>query len=257
MSIKELVQDKLKMLKLYGALETLNKQLEEPESEEQSYLTRLNAFLDNQILFVDNKRRARLHKAANLRWEHANISDIDYSIQTSLKKPVMLNLIELEWIANSRHLIFTGKTGAGKTHLACAFANEAIKQQISVGFYRFNNLILLLAAAQKDDALEGVRKKLNRIQLLVIDDWGVSPLNPVERHLLFDLIEARDKKSSLIITSQYSIEEWYDAFGDAVIADSVLDRIVHSGHHIHLDDKCGSMREILGINGSGESHVKS
>lgn len=247
MSSKDIIIDKLVTLKLKGIQAALLKQFDLPDSDELGFLERLNDLLDGELIAVGNKRRLRLQRQANLRWPQANISDVDYKLQPSLKKSVIANLVELEWIRNDRHCILTGATGTGKTHLACAIGNCAIMQQIPVGFYRFNHLLLQLLAAHKEGELDKFRKKLNRIKLLIIDDWGISSLTATDRELLYDLVESRDKSSSLLITSQYPTEEWYSGFQEPTIAESVLDRIIHSAHQIHM--KGPSMREAFGLQG--------
>jgi DNA replication protein DnaC len=247
MNIRQRVESQSNQLKLSALWLALSQQLDSPKFDEMEFLERLEGLLDCQIIEMNNKRIAILQKQAHLRWPAAMLSDVDYSLQKSLKKPVINRLAELGWITSKRHLIITGPTGTGKTHLACAFANKAILTKIPVGFYRYNELMLQLLAASKAGELPQLRRKLNRLQLLVIDDWGVSPLSTEQRHLLFELIESRDRASSLIITSQYAIEDWYDAFQDPTIADSVLDRIVHSAHQIEIKGK--SIREIYGVKG--------
>jgi DNA replication protein DnaC len=247
MIIRKEIESKLIALKLTGISAALHNQSESTEYESMGFLERLDDLLDNQLIDVANKRIATLKRQANLRWPGALVSDVNYVRQRSLKKAVITNLAELKWIESHQHLIITGPTGTGKTHLACAFANEAILNKISVGFYRYNELMLQLMAADKNGEIHKFHKKLNRIQLLVIDDWGISPLSAAQRHLIFELVESRDKASSMIITSQYPITAWYDAFQDPTIADSVLDRIVHSAHAIEMKGK--SIREALGIKG--------
>jgi len=247
MKIRESVEHKLKELKLNGALTQLIKQESDIACSEWPFLERLEHILDNQVIENDNKRISLLRRQAKLRWPGARVSDTRYDIQTGLKESVTQQLIQFNWVKDCRHLIITGKTGCGKTRYGCAIANEAINQKVSVGFYRFSELIALLVMADDAGELVKVRNKLKRFKLLFIDDWGVSPLNVEQRHLLFELIEFRDQKGSLIITSQYPVGGWYDAFGDETIADSTLDRIVHSAHKINM--KGESFRKLMGIQG--------
>ena len=135
----------------------------------------------------------------------------------------------------------------GKTHLGCAFANEAILRGIPVKFYKFQNLLTELIAADQENQLAKFRKRLSRFKLLIIDDWGISMLSSAQRHMLYDLVESRDKQCSMLITSQYPVSDWYDAFGDETIAESVLDRIVHASHKLNLTGV--SMRKVNGVEG--------
>jgi DNA replication protein DnaC len=247
MKIKDSVKSKLLELKLSALWQGIEQQLKSTQYDELGFLERLDDALEYLVLDVNNKRIDALRRQAKLRWPSAQISDLKFDLQKGLKKTVVANLAELKWIDSNLHIVITGPTGTGKTHLACAFANKALDHKVSVGFFRFNELLLQLLAASKNDELVKLRKKLCRYRLLIIDDWAVSPLSSEQRHLLFDLVEARDKASSLIITSQYAPDDWYDAFQDPTIADSVLDRIVHAAHVISVSGD--SMREHLGIKG--------
>lgn len=124
-------------------------------------------------------------------------------------------------------------------------------------YYHYPVLIRDLKIAEKagDDSLEKLRRKLSKVRVLLIDDWGIQPLNPQERHLLFELIEIRDQSSSLIITSQYAPSDWYDAFGDKTVADSTLDRIVP--YAIALNWDCESYRDKRGRQLSGKGGGKN
>jgi len=252
MLIKERVETKLKELKFTGIQQALANQLSSKEFQEMSFLERLDDLLDIQILTNRNRRIATLQRQANLRWPSARLSDLDYSLQKGLKKQVIKNLAELHWLEDGRHLLLTGATGTGKTHTACAFANEAILRGIPVKFYKFQHLLAELIAADQEGQLAKLRKRLSRFKVLIIDDWGISMLDAAQRHMLFDLVESRDKSSSMIVTSQYPVTDWYDAFGDATIADSVLDRIVHAAYRLNLTGV--SMREVNGITGGNHEN---
>jgi DNA replication protein DnaC len=179
------------------------------------------------------------------------VSTIDYQLHPGLEPAKMEALAELHWLQNNQHVVFTGPTGNGKTYLACALANQAIMAGLSVRFFRYNELLLQLAAAEKEEKFTLFCKRLCRIKVLIIDDWGVAKLSATQRHLLFELIEMRDRNSSLIITSQYPIASWHEAFGDPTIADSVLDRIVHNAHQIDRNQG-GSIRKKLGVKGGAK-----
>jgi len=247
MMLNNKIINNLSQLKLNGFISAFEHQLANEQYEDKSFLQRLDELVLEQIAVTSNSRIDRLLKQSNIRWKHASISGLDYQVQSSLKQPMIEELAELEWLNNQRHLIITGPTGTGKTYLASAFGIQAIMNSIPVSFCRFNDLILKLCAAKNDKRCATFKKKVERVPLLIIDDWAVAPLSRIEHLLLNELIEKRDQSSSLIITSQFPVSEWYNGFDEAYLADSTLDRIVHTGHKINM--KGESFRKLMGING--------
>jgi DNA replication protein DnaC len=245
MKLREKVVATLTELKYTGIHGALLQQLSSADFEDMSFLARLDDLLEHEVNVCQNKRISYLQKQAKLRWPNASIEGIKYELHPSLKPAKIKELAELVWVVNGHHVVITGATGTGKTYIACALALQAIMNAIPVLYFRFNELILNLVAADKNEKLTAFRRKLIKAPVLVVDDWGISPLSPIERHLLFELIESRDKKGSMIITSQYPIKSWHDAFQDPTLADATLDRIVHQTHEIVL--KGESIRKVMGI----------
>jgi DNA replication protein DnaC len=233
----------LSTLKLYGATTIYEQQIASSTLDELTFDERFFELLNGQNDFVVEKRKCTLNKQAKLRYPTMFLENLDYGLYPDLKQKQVQQLITCDWIREHRHLLITGKTGTGKTSLACIFAQEAIKQLIPVLFFRLTNLLLELVVAQKEEKLKNYIRKLNRAPLIIIDDWGNALMNKPERHLLFELIESRDLNASLLITSQYPVSVWHESFQDSTIADSVLDRIVHNAHQIEF--KKGSIRRML------------
>jgi DNA replication protein DnaC len=245
MKLKDKVIESLDTLKLSGLKKALVLQLE--GVDKRSFLSRLDDLLSHELIDTGNRRITTLIRQAKLRWPHADIDGISYIEREALKQEYINELAELHWVTNHQNLLITGSTGCGKTYIACGLAMRALMQQIPVLFIRYNDLLLQLAAAENEERIKAFYRKLNRIPVLIIDDWGISPLNVQQRHLLFEFIECRDQKASLLITSQYPVGDWYDAFGDKTVADSVLDRIIHCAHPVNAQGP--SMRELLGLKG--------
>ena len=232
-------------LKLTGVAQAFEQQESAKSYDKLSFNERLSELLDAQIIANQNKRISTLKRQAKLRYPNTFVSDVDYTLYPSLKSSQVAQLASCDWIRQHHHLMIIGPTGMGKTTLACALAQEAISQQISVLFFRLSNLLLELLAAKHEKRVHLFLKKLNRASLLVIDDWGNALMSPEERHLFFELIESRDQSASLLITSQYPVTVWHECFQDSTIADSVLDRIIHNAHKISL--KGESIRKLLSL----------
>jgi DNA replication protein DnaC len=236
--------DKCNSLKLNALAEMFAHQENEPEYDHMSFTERLALLLDAQLQVNSEKRIATLTRQAKLREPNYFVEDINYTLYPKLKANVVNQLAACDWIVKRHHLLILGPTGTGKTSLACAFAQSAIRQHIPVLFCRLDTLLMELTAARKEDIWVKFIRKINRAKLLILDDWGNAMMNNEERHLLFELIESRDQNSSLLITSQYPLSTWHDAFQDSTIADSVLDRIVHSAHIIDRKN-APSIRKLL------------
>ncbi|MDT0627464.1 IS21-like element helper ATPase IstB [Alteromonas sp. W364] len=239
MNKTELIRAHCKSLKLDGFLQVL----EHEDFSATSHDEFLEALLSSQLTLNSERKIKRLTAQAKLKYEDVYLSDIDYGLCPSLKVNQVNQLGECHWVDTNKNVIIIGATGTGKTSLACRFAQEVIAKQQSVMFYRLSHLLLELVAADKEGELMKLLKKLTRFNVLIIDDWGNALMDKNERHLLFELIEYREQKGALLITSQYPISAWHETFGNETIADSVLDRIVHNSHRINL--KGESIRKLL------------
>lgn len=223
-----------KELNLSAFTQALINQYQLSRYENMDFAERLGELLQSQCDFTRTKRLTRNKKQAKLRWPDAKLEE-SLKNHSEVNKLLSDILQEFSWVKSCENIVITGKTGAGKTYLACAIANAALQLGITVIFKRFYELLLELIAAENDQQLVRFRRKLNRTQILVIDDWGLAPLSERERHLLFEFIESRERNASLIITSQYDVKDWHSAFQDQTLADSILDRIVSYAHIIKLE----------------------
>lgn len=231
------------MLKLDGFVEVLTRE----EIDDKAQLEFLQKFLDAQQHKNTERKIKRLTTQAKLKYTDVFLSDIDYTLYPSLKVNQVNQLAECHWVDTNKNILIVGATGTGKTSLVCRIAQEVIAKGRSVIFYRLSHLLLELVAADKEEVLIKLLKKLSRIDVLILDDWGNARMDKNERHLLFELIEYREQRGSLLITSQYPISTWHKTFGNETIADSVLDRIVHSSHKIQLNGE--SIRKVTAERG--------
>ena len=151
-------------------------------------------------------------------------------------------LATLDFVRNGQNLFITGSSGTGKSFLACALGHEACKRGIRTLYANASKLLGQLKVAKVKNNLESELKKIERCQLLILDDLFLVPLDAKERPILLDIIEDRHERKSIIITSQYPSSSWYDMVGDPTVADAILDRIVHSAHTIELTGE--SMRKL-------------
>ena len=207
--------------------------------------------VDRELTDRENRRTARRLKTASLRLP-AMIEDIDWRADRGLDKSAMSSLFSCEWIRRRQHVIFTGPAGTGKTWLSCALAEKACREGFTTRFIRYPRLFTELATARIDGSLPKYLAKLAKTDLLVLDDWG-QQLGEVERRELFEIIEDRNERSSVVITSQHPIESLHATIGDQTIADAIFDRIVHRAHEFKLSGP--SLRDKANLN-TGKSSGK-
>jgi DNA replication protein DnaC len=229
----------LKMLKLPGMAVAFEEQLVQPVTQSLSFDDRFGLIVDREASHRDNQRLGRLLKNARLK-HAACVEDIDYRAGRGLDKSVVANLIGCDWIRQAQNLILTGATGCGKTWLACALGNQACRQGLSVLYVRTSRLLEEMKLAHSDGSFRKRLMQLAKVDMLILDDWGLSTLTQAERQDLLELIDDRTRKSTLI-TSQIPVKAWHEVIGEHTLADAILDRIVHRAHTVELTGE--SMRK--------------
>ncbi len=231
MQIKELT-DKLKLDALYGALQ---EQLINSNYDELPFEKRVQLLLEAELTFKENKKIVRLQQQAKMHEKGASIEEIKFTPTRGIHKATILELAGGGYIKNNRNIILTGATGTGKSSIAQALANKAMIQGESALYLRIPRLMQLLNTARGDDEYIKLLERLKRIKVLILDDFGVSPLKASEARDLLEIVEDRTNTSSLIITSQLPIKEWHGHLHNPTIADAILDRIIHNAYKIDLE----------------------
>jgi DNA replication protein DnaC len=225
--------EKLRSMKLFGMARALQEQLELPNVYDLTFEERLGLLLDRELTERDNRRYSRQLKKAQLR-QRAALEDLDYSQPRGLDRSLIRSLASCQWLAEHRHLCITGATGTGKTFLACAFAHQAIRQGYSARYFRMSRLLQELTLARGDGRYLTRLQQLAKTQLLILDDWGLEPLDENEKRILLELLDDRFERSSTLIASQLPIELWHPFLNDPTLADAILDRILHSAYRLEL-----------------------
>ena len=156
----------------------------------------------------------------------------------------MLKLCDCSWVRDHRNVFFTGPTGVGKTYLACALGQKACREGYSTLYVRMPRLLNDLGTGREDGRYAKLLDGLARFDVLVLDEWCLTPLTDEQRRDLFEILEDRHGRRSTILVSQVPIDKWHDAIGHPTLADAILDRVVHNAHKIVL--KGESMRKKRG-----------
>lgn len=225
--------DKLQEMRLHGMAEGLSQQLEQPAAQGLSFEERFDLLVDQEYTYRRNRRLARLLKEAKLRLD-ASPEDIDYHHPRGLDRHLMMTLASSEWIRLHQNLLITGPTGTGKTYVACALANAACRQGLSCRYYRMPRLLSDLLTARGDGSYPKLLTRLAKIQLLILDDWGLAPLAPQEARDMLEIIDDRSEARSTLIAAQLPVAQWHQTIDDPTVADAILDRLLHHAHQIVL-----------------------
>lgn len=233
---------RLMELGLHGMANAYERQLCQPQLQQEAFEVRFGLMLDAEYSAREARKIERLVKAARLRESQAVVEDIDYKASRGLDRSAVMNLAECEWLRRRQNLILTGATGTGKTWLACAFGNLACRQGFTTGYRTATQLFEDILLSQADNTLSKLRRQLIRTQLLIIDDLGIGGISAQLGPLLLEIIDQQSRNGSLLITSQYPQEKWYELFADPTIADAILDRIIHKSHTVQLRGE--SMRKV-------------
>ncbi len=242
MLIQQTIQG-LRSLRLNAMAEAFEQQRGNPSLQELPFEDRMAMLVDHERQARESRRVQRLLKSARLKSASASVEDIDFRASRGLDKRQVTGLMSCDWVVKGQNLIFTGPTGAGKTWLACAFANLAARCGLPVLYRRLPRLLEEMEIAREDGSLLKLRQQLARSRVLVLDDWGVCQLTTQGREDLLEIIDDRVGTLSTVITSQLPVSDWHTYLGEPTIADAILDRLVHAAHRIAL--KGESMRKLV------------
>lgn len=225
--------DKLRQMRLFGMHDAFKTSLENTLKEQMT---------QDQFIFHlvssewDNRRNRAIERAirtAMFRY-NATLEDIDYTFERGLDRNQVDRLAALEFVKESKNLFITGPTGTGKSYLATALGYKACQDGYRVLYASTTKLMSILKIAKVKGTIINDFKRIERADLLILDDFGMQALDSGARGILMDIIEDRHQKRSTIITSQVPVKGWYDAIGEKTVADAILDRLVHHSLRVEL-----------------------
>ena len=231
--------DRLRALGLAAMADTFVELQNNPEAAGMPHADWLGLLVDREVTARDNRRLTRRLTSAKLR-QAATIENVDYRTARGLDRSLFQNLVTCQWIRDSNHLVIVGPTGTGKSWLVRSATNDGF----SVLYKRTSRLFADLAQARGEGRLARLIAALERVNLLILDDWGPEPLAADQRRDLLEIVDDRYDKGSLLITSQVPVPQWHDVIADPTLGDAILDRIIHNAHRIEL--KGDSLRRQAG-----------
>lgn len=225
--------EKLSQMRLYGLHDAFKTSLENTLKEQMTQ----DQFVFHLVCSEwDNRRNRAIERAvkyAQFRY-NATLEDVDYTFERSLDRNQVERLASMDFITQNKNLFITGPTGTGKSYLATALGNKACIEGFRVLYASTAKLMSSLKIAKVKGTILNELKRIERCDLLILDDFGMQAFDAISRGILMDVIEDRHGKGSTMITSQLPVKGWYDAISEKTVADAVLDRLVHQSLRVEL-----------------------
>jgi DNA replication protein DnaC len=225
--------DILTRLRLHGMARALAEQARLPDIETLTFEERLGLLLDREHTERQNRQTTSRLRRARLK-QPAVAEDIDYRHPRGLDKALFRRLLDSDWVSGHQNVLICGPTGVGKTYLACALANAACRKGHTALYQRLPRLLEEAAIARGDGRYPKLMAGLAKVDVLILDDWGLALLDDERRRDLLEILDERYQTRSTIITSQLPVAHWHDSLGDPTLADAILDRLVHHAHQLNL-----------------------
>jgi len=232
--------EKMREMKLRGMLKGAEEQESSTGYKKMSFEDRLGHLVDHEHLERENRRLSARLRQAKFR-QQATMEDVDFKYRRNLVRSQFMEFGKCRWIKEHKNIILTGPSGVGKSYLACAIGNKACLEGYKVQYIRVPRFLTELMIGKGDGSYLKMMKALSRVDVLILDDWGIAKLTDEQRKEFLEVMEDRYELKSTIITSQIPVKNWHDVIGDSTIADAILDRIVHNAYRIELNGE--SMRK--------------
>ncbi|BBE16192.1 mobile element protein [Aquipluma nitroreducens] len=231
--MNEQTLQKMRQMKFFGMVRAFRTSIENGSMIQMTGDEMVSMLVDAEWDDRNNRRIERQMRNAKFRYK-ANIEQLHFDIDRNLDKNQFMRMAECTFIGRKENLLITGSTGIGKSFIASAIGNQACTLGFKVLYANTTKLFTRLKMAKADGSYIREIAKIERQDLLILDDFGLQPLDASNRSVLMEIIEDRHGNRSTIITSQLPVAQWYEVIGEQTIADAILDRIVHDAHRMEL-----------------------
>ena len=231
--MNEQTLEKMKKMRMHGMYRSFSNVLESTDRNQLTADELLSQLIESE--WDDRNQRAVDRSLRNAKFRYkASVEMVDFSIERGLDQNQVLRLATCDFIKLHQNVLITGSTGTGKSYLASALGNQACLLGYKVVYANTGRLLSQLKMAKADGSMLAELMKIEKQDILILDDFGIQPFDSQSRMLLMDIIEDRHGKRSTIIAGQVPVGAWYDLIGDETLADAILDRIVNEAHLVEL-----------------------
>lgn len=231
--MNEVTLTRMKQMKLHGMHGAFQTAIETGKTDDYAIDQFVSMITDAEWDDRNNRKIERLIKNARFHYK-ATIENVAYEHTRNIDRTKLLRLAECDFINKSENVLISGSTGAGKSYIGTALGYQACIEGHRVLYFNTTKLFSKLKMAKADGSYLKVLAKIARHQLVILDDFGLQPLDSQNRIALLELIEDRHNKGSMLVTSQIPVSKWYEIIGEKTIADAILDRLIHQSHRIEL-----------------------
>lgn len=238
--MNEATVTKMKLMKLNGMHNAFKTAIESGKTDHYTIDQFTSMLIDSEWDERHNRRIERSIKNARFHYK-SNIESLNFEVSRNLDRTLILRLADCEFVTKNQNVLITGSTGVGKSFLGTALGYQACIEGFKVSYFNASKLFAKLKIAKADGSYLKELAKLERQDVIILDDFGLQALDGQNRITLLEIIEDRYNNGSIIVTSQIPVQGWYDIIGEKTIADAILDRLIHNAHRIELSGE--SMRK--------------
>ena len=245
--------DKLNTMKIYGLAKSLKERLERQDHQNLGKAEFVGLLVDDEWLHRENRKLSSRLKVAKFKDRAACIESINYKTARGLRKDQLLELAQNRWINAHQSILIAGPSGSGKSFLAQALGQHACRSGYTVQYLRLPTLLNHFVQARAEGTYDQLLKRLAKLSVLILDDFGLGALNDREKQDLLEAVEERHGSGAIIVTAQLPVSDWHEYLGGGRIADAILDRLVHNAHRIELRSEESMRKEYGALNHDGQS----
>jgi len=232
---------KLERMKLHGMAKAFTNTMDTGIKNQFTADELVSHLVDAEWDNRHNHKLSRLLKSARFRY-NASFEEINYTLNRKIDKNQLLRLSNCQWIEAHQDCVFTGPTGTGKSFIASALGHQACMYGFKVGYYSCIKLFSYLKLSRVDGSYLKELSHIQKLDVIILDDFGLEPLDAKSRLTLLEILEDRHSRKSSVFVSQLPVNNWHEVIGDPTIADAICDRIIHNAHRIELEGD--SLRKI-------------